>query len=265
MLLGLTDPTNGLGMGQTAEIVTRENGITREMQDTFAVESHQRALSGREKLAEEITPVYVPPEYKRCISEDNGPRTDQSMEVLAKLKPVFDRKTGTVTAGNSSQVTDGAVALLVMGEKRAEALGLSPLGVLSGYAYAGCDPARMGLGPIHAIARAESLCGLGVGDAELIEINEAFAGQVLAVMKLAESADYAAGHLGRDKALGLIRREILNVNGGAVALGHPVGATGARLVLTALKELHRRRQKRALVSLCVGGGQGAAIWLEAIS
>jgi acetyl-CoA C-acetyltransferase/acetyl-CoA acyltransferase len=265
LLLGLTDPTNGLGMGQTAEIITRENGITREMQDAFAVESHQRALAGREKLAEEITTVYVPPDHKRCMSEDNGPRTDQSMEVLAKLRPVFDRRTGTVTAGNSSQLTDGAVALLVMGEKRAEALGLTPLGVLSGYAYAGCDPARMGLGPIHAMARAESLCGLGVSDAELIEINEAFAGQVLAVMKLAESAGYAKTHLDRDRAIGTIHHDILNVNGGSVALGHPVGATGARLILTALKELQRRQQKRALVSLCVGGGQGAAIWVEAMS
>ncbi len=263
LLLGLTDPTVNLGMGQTAEIITRENGITREMQDAFAVDSHQRALNGRGRLADEITPVYVPPDFKRYMTEDNGPRNDQSMDVLSKLRPVFDKRSGTVTAGNSSQVTDGAVALLVMGESRARELGFKPLGALTAYAYAGCDPERMGLGPLHAIARAEKESGMGLKDAELIEINEAFAGQVLTVMKLAESDTYAREHLGRDAALGAIDPDILNVNGGSVALGHPVGATGARLVLTALKELHRRSQQRALVSLCVGGGQGAALWLEA--
>ena len=263
LLLGLTDPTVNLGMGQTAEIITRENGITREMQDAFAVDSHQRALNGRGRLADEITPVYVPPDFKRYMTEDNGPRNDQSMDVLSKLRPVFDKRSGTVTAGNSSQVTDGAVALLVMGESRARELGFKPLGALTAYAYAGCDPERMGLGPLHAIARAEKQSGMGIKDAELIEINEAFAGQVLTVMKLAESDTYAREHLGRDAALGAIDPDILNVNGGSVALGHPVGATGARLVLTALKELHRRSQQRALVSLCVGGGQGAALWLEA--
>ena len=149
-----------------------------------------------------------------------------------------------------------------MGEARANELGLKPIGALTGYAYAGCDPHRMGLGPLNAIARAEKRTGFGLEDAELIEINEAFAGQVLAVMKLAESLDYARQHLDRARALGAIDPGRLNINGGAVALGHPVGATGARLVLTALKALHRRREKRALVSLCVGGGQGAAIWLE---
>jgi acetyl-CoA acetyltransferase family protein len=264
LLLGLTDPTCGLGMGQTAEIITRENGITREMQDAFAVESHRRALDGRERLKEEICAAYVPPGFKRVLEEDNGPRGDQSLEVLAKLRPVFDRKTGTVTAGNSSQVTDGAAALLVMGEKRAEELGLKPLGALIGYAYAGCDPERMGLGPLHAIAQAERKYKLGVKDAQLIEINEAFAGQVLAVQKLAESKEYAEKHLDRSKAIGAISPDILNVNGGAVALGHPVGATGSRLVLTALKELKRRNQKRALTTLCIGGGQGAALWVEAL-
>lgn len=263
LLLGLTDPTCGLGMGQTAEIVTRENGITREMQDAFSVDSHRHALEGRDHLNEEICPTYIPPDFKRVIAEDNGPRGDQSLEILAKLRPVFDKKNGTVTAGNSSQITDGAVALLVMGEKRAEELDLTPLGVLAGYAYAGCDPARMGLGPLHAIARAEHQCGLGVKDADLVEINEAFAGQVLAVQKLAESKEYAGKFLDRTKTIGTISPDILNVNGGSVALGHPVGATGSRLVLTALKELKRRKQKRALTTLCVGGGQGAALWLEA--
>ena len=262
LLLGLTDPVSGLGMGQTAEVITRENGITREMQDLFAVESHRRAIDARERLADEVCPVYIPPAYKKVLCEDNGPRSDSTMEALARLRPVFDRKTGTVTAGNSSQVTDGAVALLVMSEARAEALGYEPLGILRGYSYAGCDPVRMGLGPLHAMARAESKLGLKLSDADLIEINEAFAGQVLAVKALAESDAYAQRHLDRKKALGEIGLDRLNVNGGAVALGHPVGATGARLVLTSLLELQRRKAKRALVSLCVGGGQGAALWLE---
>jgi len=159
-------------------------------------------------------------------------------------------------------VTDGAVALLVMTEERAAELDFEPLGVLAGYAYAGCDPARMGLGPLFAIAEAETQTGLTVADADLIELNEAFAAQSLAVLKCATSGTFARDVLRRDRPLGEFPAEKLNVNGGAIALGHPVGATGARLVLTALKELQRRRAKRALVTLCVGGGQGAALWLE---
>ncbi len=238
--LGLTDPVSGLNMGETAEILARENGITREMQDEFAVQSNQRAIAAREKLSEEICPVYV---NGKAITEDNGPRADTSMAALGKLKPVFDRRYGTVTPGNSSQITDGAVALLVMTEEKAKELGFNePLGYLAEYAYTGCDPARMGLGPVSAIRKT----GRSAAEADLIEINEAFAAQVLAVLK----------------QLGDVPRDKLNVNGGSIALGHPVGATGARLVLTALKELQRRKGHRALVSACVGGGQGGALWLE---
>jgi acetyl-CoA C-acetyltransferase/acetyl-CoA acyltransferase len=243
--LGLTDPVCGLNMGETAELLARENGITREAQDAFAIESHHKAIEGAARLAEEITPVYL---GGKAIARDNGPRTDQTMAVLGGLRPIFE-KYGSVTAGNSSQITDGAVALLVMTEKRAAELGFQPLGALVGYAYAGCDPARMGLGPIFAIAQAEKRYGLKCADADLIEVNEAFAAQVLTVLQKLE---------------GQIPPEKLNVNGGAIALGHPVGATGARLVLTSLKELARRNARRALVSLCVGGGQGGAIWLERI-
>jgi acetyl-CoA acetyltransferase family protein len=183
------------------------------------------------------------------------------MEALAKLKPVFEPNTGTVTAGNSSQITDGAVALLLMTEKGLKESGLSPLGRLLGYDYVGLDPARMGMGPIHAINRVEQRVGLGLKDAAIIEINEAFAAQVLACQKAAVSAEYCKKHLGRDSALGEIPDEILNVNGGAIALGHPVGVSGSRLVLTALKELDRRQADKALVALCVGGGQGGALWL----
>jgi acetyl-CoA acetyltransferase family protein len=241
LMLGLTDPYSGLGMGDTAEILAREFGITRDEQDAFANASHVKAVAARDKFAEEICPVFI---GDKAIVTDNGPREDSSVTGLAKLKPVFDRKHGSVTAGNSSQITDGACALLVMTERKAAELGYKPLGRLVSYAYAGCDPARMGLGPIPAIKR----IGRPVSDADLVEINEAFAVQTLAVVK----------------SLGGIPTEKLNVNGGAIALGHPVGVSGARLALTALLELRRRGQKTALITMCVGGGQGGAAWLERI-
>ncbi|MEP6667666.1 MAG: thiolase family protein [Chthoniobacter sp.] len=243
--LGLTDPVCGLNMGETAELLAREDGITREQQDAFALQSHQRALAAEARLAEEMCPVFV---GGKALLRDNGPRSDQSMAVLGNLRPVFE-KYGTVTAGNSSQITDGAVALLLMTESRAKDLGFQPLGVLTAYAYAGCDPARMGLGPVAAIERLAKFSTLNLADADLVEINEAFAAQVLAVLARLKPG---------------IPPDKLNVNGGAIALGHPVGATGARLVLSSLKELARRQAKRALVTLCVGGGQGGAIWLERI-
>ncbi len=251
-------------MGQTAETVSRDFQIEREEQDAFAMRSHHKAVAARERLKEEITPVYLPKAKngQTFMDQDNGPRENQTMEALAKLKPAFERETGTVTAGNSSQITDGAAALLLMTERALKESGLSPLGRLEGYAYAGLDPSRMGLGPVYAIHRAEQRTGLGLKDAEIIEINEAFAAQVIACQKAARSETYCREHLQRETPLGEIPDEILNVNGGGIALGHPVGVTGARLVLTALKELHRRRANRALVSLCVGGGQGGALWLN---
>jgi acetyl-CoA C-acetyltransferase/acetyl-CoA acyltransferase len=237
--LGLSDPVSGLNMGQTAEVLAREGAISREKQDEFALRSHQRAVAARPALNDEIAPVYV---KGKAVTQDNGPREGQTMEQLAKLPAVFDSGLGSVTAGNSSQITDGAVALLVMSESKARGLGLKPLGRLESYAYTGCDPKRMGLGPVSAVRKT----GRSPADADIIEINEAFAAQVLAVLQ----------------QLGDVPEEKLNVNGGAIALGHPVGATGARLVLSALKELQRRGGRRALASLCVGGGQGGAIWLE---
>ena len=262
--LGLSDPVCGMSMGETAENLSRDFDITREEQDNFAMRSHQRAVSARGRLDEEITPVYLPRANngKPFLQQDNGPRENQTLEALAKLRPVFEPNTGTVTAGNSSQITDGAVALLLMTEKGLQESGLTPIGRLIGYAYAGLDPSRMGLGPIYAIHKAEQRLGLGLKDAAIIEINEAFAAQVLACQRAAISADYCQSHLKRNSILGEIPDEILNVNGGAIALGHPVGVTGARLVLTALKELKRREADKALVSLCVGGGQGGALWLS---
>jgi len=262
--LGLSDPISGSNMGQTAENLSRDFNISRGRQDQFAMQSHHKAIAARAKLHEEITPVYLTKSRngKPYMDQDNGPRENQSLEALAKLKPVFEPATGTVTAGNSSQITDGGAALLLMTEKALKESGLTPLGRLLGYAYAGLDPSRMGLGPVYAIHRAEQRVGLTLEDAEIIEINEAFAAQVLACQDAAKSDDYCRKLLGRQSALGEIPDEILNVNGGAIALGHPVGVTGSRLVLTALKELHRRNAERALVSLCVGGGQGGALWLS---
>jgi acetyl-CoA C-acetyltransferase/acetyl-CoA acyltransferase len=260
LMLGLTDPVCNLNMGETAEVLAREFDISRAEQDAFALQSHQRAAAARDKFAGEICPVFQA--SGKAVTQDNGIRENQTLEALAKLKPQFDRRNGSVTAGNASQITDGAVALLVMTESRAKELGFTPLGALTGYAYAGCDPVRMGLGPDHAIALAEKRTGLKLADADIIEINEAFAAQVLAVAKCAASEEFARDQLHRTAPLGEIPMEKLNVNGGSIALGHPVGATGARLVLTALRELKRRNARRALVSLCIGGGQGAALWLE---
>jgi acetyl-CoA acetyltransferase family protein len=262
--LGLADPVSGLNMGQTAENLSRDFNVTRQDQDEFAMRSHQRALAARDRLREEITPFYLVKSRngKAYMDQDNGPRENQTTEALAKLRPVFEPRTGTVTAGNSSQITDGAVALLLMTEKGLRESGLTPLGRLIGYAYAGVDPSRMGLGPVFAIDRAEKRLGLGIKDAAFIEINEAFAAQVIACQRAAASTEYCRTHLGRETALGEIPDEILNVNGGGIALGHPIGVTGSRLVLTALKELHRRQADKALVSLCVGGGQGGALWLS---
>ena len=256
--LGLCDPISGLNMGETAEILVRDYGISREAQDAFAARSHEKAFAAQDETAAEITAVYT---EGMAITADNGMRTHSTAEKLATLRTVFDPKTGSVTAGNASQITDGAVALLVGSEARAQALGIEPLGRLVDYAYTGCDPARMGLGPVKSIEAANARAKLTLDDADLVEINEAFAAQVLAVLKALKEPKYAQ-KAGLDAALGEIPASKLNPRGGSIALGHPVGATGARLVLSALNQLQHNQQQRALVSLCIGGGQGAALWLE---
>lgn len=253
--LGLTDPYSGLIMGDTAEVLAREFHITREQQDAFAAASHRKALAAKEKLAEEIAPALLD---GKVLSNDNGVREDSTPERLAKLRPIFDPQGGTVTAGNSSQITDGGVALLVGSADAVARLGIEPLGRLTGYAYVGCDPKRMGLGPVHAIAKAREITGFTPDDADLIEINEAFAAQVLAVLAALKDPSKCGQQLQATE----IPLEKLNRRGGAIALGHPVGATGARLALTALHQLRETGGKRALATLCVGGGQGAALWLE---
>ena len=261
--LGLSDPTCGMIMGKTAEVLVQEFGISRKEQDEFALQSHQKAVAAMKsgRFDEEIVPVYAGRKFDP-VTQDNGPRENQTMEALAKLKPIFDRKDGSVTVGNSCQVTDGAAALLVADADWANAHGATPLGYVRAYAYAGLDPSRMGLGPVFAIDQLLKQTGLEIRDIPLFEINEAFAGQVLACLKAMASDDYCQKHLGRSKAIGEIDPQTLNVNGGAIALGHPVGATGARLVLTMLLEMKRRNVERGVAALCVGGGQGAAILLE---
>ena len=248
--LGLSDVTVGMNMGETAELIARESGVTRYHQDKFALESHLKAFVAIEKMSSEISPFYFAD--GTFVDADNGIRGEQSMGALEKLKPVFDRKQGTVTAGNASQITDGAVSLLIADENAVKQNKWTPLGRISAYAYAGCDPERMGLGPVYAIQKVCEETGYKLKDFDLIEINEAFAAQVLAVCK----------QLQKTTDLGEVDDSILNVNGGAIALGHPVGSSGSRIALTTLKELERRGGKRALISLCIGGGQGGAIILE---
>lgn len=259
--LGLTDPVCGLNMGQTAEVLAKEYGISRHDQDEFALQSHLKALAAKDVLREEIVPVVSAPAYKKAIEDDNGPREGQTIEALAKLKPYFERKTGTVTAGNASQVTDGAAVLLLMTEERARELGYEPLGYIRGYAHAGVDPERMGIGPAYAIPKVLKKCNLRLSDIQAIEINEAFASQVIACVKALGSEAFAKEN-GFEGFTGEINPDILNVNGGAIALGHPVGTTGTRLLLTILKHMQRNNLNLGLVSLCIGGGQGSAVVLE---
>jgi acetyl-CoA C-acetyltransferase/acetyl-CoA acyltransferase len=260
---GLSDATVGMNMGKTAEVLAHEFGISRREQDEFALRSHQRAVAAAAagKFKDEIVPVYAGKRFEPIIA-DVGPRDGQTLEALAKLKPIFDRRDGSVTVGNACQVTDGAATVLAMDAELAKAEGLEPLGYVRAYAYAALDPARMGLGPVFAIDQLLRSTGLTLNDIPLIEINEAFAAQVLACLRAMASTSFAAEHLNRSNAVGEIDPDRLNVNGGAIALGHPVGATGARLVLTLLHEMRRRNVELGIASLCVGGGQGAAILLE---
>ena len=274
--LGLTDPMCGLNMGQTAELLVKDFGISREEQDRFALLSHQRATATWERCfyKGEVAPVALAipgstlrsggresPDSVNEVARDAGPRANQTIEALTKLKPMFD-PTGSVTAGNSCPITDGACALLLLPPGRASGIGLPPLGYIRDYAVAGCEPRRMGLGPVHATHKLLARHGLRLSDFDLFEINEAFAAQVLACQRAFASDLFAEEYFGRTKALGEIPPDKLNVHGGAIALGHPVGTTGARLVLTLLRALKEKGLHRGLATLCIGGGQGMAMWVE---
>jgi acetyl-CoA acetyltransferase family protein len=253
---GLTDAVCGLNMGETAEVLAKEHHITREEQDAFALKSHRRVTLARAKLAEEIVPVPVPPKFAEMAIADNGVRENQTMEALAKLRPYFDPKFGTVTAGNSSQITDGGAATLVMSGEAARAHGYRPLGRVRGFAFVGVEPERMGLGPAAATPLALKRAGVSWEDIGLVEMNEAFAAQCLAVARVFPSREwherYATGG-----PIGEIDWEQTNVNGGAIAPGH-------RLVTTLLKEMRRRDVPLGLATMCIGGGQGGAVVVEAM-
>lgn len=264
VMLGLTDPFVGINMGQTAEILAKEWGLSREAQDKFALRSHLLASKAIKegRMKEETTPVYLAPDYKEVITEDIGPRETQTLEALAKLKPFFDKATGTITAGNSCPITDGAAMVLLMSRERAESLGYKPLATIRSYGFAGLEPERMGLGPVYSTPVALKRAGLSMKDMGLIELNEAFAAQVMSCQKAMDSDKFAQEKLGLSAKVGEVRDEILNVNGGAIALGHPVGATGTRIVLTCAKEMKRRNVQFGLATLCIGGGQGGSMIIE---
>jgi acetyl-CoA acetyltransferase family protein len=265
--LGLSDGFCGMNMGETAELLSREFKISREEQDLFAMLSHNKAESAQKAgfYKDELIAVPIPPKYDTFLDNDNGIREGQSMEALAKLKPVFDKYNGTVTAGNASQITDGAAVTLIMEENKAKEMGYKPIGRIRGFAYAGLDPKRMGLGPAYSTKLVLEKTGMSMKDIDRIEINEAFATQVIANMRIFESDALSKQYLGIDKALGSIDMNILNVNGGAIALGHPVGSSGTRLLITLLRELKQSDKAVGLATLCVGGGQGAAFILERLN
>lgn len=260
LISGLTDPISGKIMGITAENLANEFKISREAQDEYALHSHVKAQKAIESgvLKDEIHEVMT---KDSSIIDDDGVRFNQTIQALGKLRPIFDRLSGTVTAGNSSQVSDGACSLIVTTESKAKELNLEPLGFISDYAYAGLDAHRMGLGPIYATKKLFDKTKTKLEDIDVIELNEAFAAQVIANLEAFKSDSFCKKTFG-SSAIGEIDESILNINGGAIALGHPVGMSGARIVLTALKELKRRKGKKALATLCIGGGQGAAFLLE---
>ena len=264
LMKGLTDPIVGLLMGQTAENLAYRFGITRAQMDAYAAQSHARVLAAQRqgRFAREVVPLYDP--AGRLHAADDGVREDSTPENLAKLRPFFDRKYGNVTAGNSSQVTDGAAWVVVASERAVEKHKLVPRGRIVDSQWAGLDPAQMGLGPVHAATPILQRHGLGLNDLDAWEINEAFAAQVIACLRAWESDDYCRTELGLEGAMGTLDTEKLNVDGGAIALGHPVGASGARIALHVLEALERTGGRRGMAAICIGGGLGGAMLVEKI-
>jgi len=261
----IAEPSTGLTMGQSAEKMAKENGITREEQDRIALASHRNgwAATADGRLPAETCAVYVPPAYDGAVTADNLLRKDASLEALAALAPVFDRRHGTVTAGNSSPLTDGAAAVLLMSEEKAKAEGYEPLAYVRTWAVAAVDPGgQLLMGPGLAIPKALERAGLQLSDIDLVEMHEAFAAQVASNVQALESEAWAREKLGRSSAVGKVDRERLNVCGGSIALGHPFGATGARITTTLAREMKRRGARLGLVSVCAQGGMGFAMVLE---
>ena len=261
----IAESTTGLSMGESAEKMAKENHISREAQDRFALQSHQRAAgataSGRFK--EEVMTVVVPPAYDTIVETDNLIRADSTLEALSKLRPVFDRKYGTITAGNSSPLTDGAAAVLLMSEEKAKAEGFTPIGYLRSYAFAATDPFDQLLqGPVFALPVALERANIGLKDIGVIEMHEAFAAQVLSNIQWMGSKKIAQEKLGRSEPVGDIDPEKINRTGGSIALGHPFGATGARIVTTVCNELQLTGEQYGLVTVCAAGGIGVAMVLE---
>jgi acetyl-CoA C-acetyltransferase len=267
IMKGLTDPMVGLLMGQTAENVAHRFGITRDEMDAFSARSHEKVIRAQDNgtLASgggEVEALYDA--KGNVYTLDDGVRRDASIQNLAKLKPFFDRKYGNVTPGNSSQITDGAAWMILASEQGVRQHNLNPIGRIVDSEWAGLDPAHMGLGPVHAATPILRRHKLGLNDVDYWEINEAFAAQVLGCLAAWADEKYCREELGLGGALGELDEERLNVDGGAIALGHPVGASGARIVLHLLKTLKRNNAKRGLASICIGGGLGGAMLVEAV-
>ena len=260
----IAEPSTGETMGESAEKMAKINHISREAQDEFALRSHLRAAEGTRdcRLTAEIVPVYLPPKLEQALSSDNGIRTDTSLEQLAALKPVFDKRFGTVTAGNSSPLTDGASAVLLMSEQRAKALGYKPLAFIRSYAYAALDPGeQLLMGPVLAAPVALKRAGLSLADMDLVEMHEAFAAQVLCNLQGFVSQEWAQ-RAGFEKPVGEVDPERLNVMGGSISIGHPFGATGGRILTTLVNELRRRDGQFGLMTVCAAGGMGHAMVVE---
>jgi len=261
------EPTTGEQMGEAAEKMAKGNGISRAEQDEIACRSHRNAARAWADgtYAAEVMHV-IPPPYDQPVDRDNLVREDSSPEALAKLSPVFDRRHGTITAGNASPLTDGASALLLMRESKAKALGYAPLGYLKSWAYAAVDPGwQLLMGPVFAVPRALERAGLGLAQMDLVDMHEAFAAQVASNLQALGSKKFAEERLGRSEAVGEVDPAKLNVNGGSIAIGHPFAATGGRMVLSTLRELKKRGGQHALLTICAAGGLGAAVVLEAAS
>ncbi|HVS03192.1 MAG TPA: acetyl-CoA C-acyltransferase FadI [Thermoanaerobaculia bacterium] len=261
----IAEYTTGMTMGQAAEKMAKENDVSRRAQDEIALMSHQRASAATKegRFAEQVVPAFPPPDYDRAVVVDNGIRHDSSPEALAGLKPVFDRQFGTITAGNASPITDGGAAVLLMSEEKAKALGYQPLGYIRSWAYASLDPGTQLLqGPAYAAPQALDRAGLKLSDLDLVEMHEAFAAQILSNLKAFASKKFAREELGRSRPLGEVDLERLNVNGGSIAIGHPFGATGARVTMQLLHELRRRGLNLGLMTVCAAGGVGFAMVVE---